>query len=309
MVVPVDHSAVPLLYLHGGILVEVVVFLVGRGVTGGIDAERQPVARRNAGVGVFGHGQLFAGGKVKDPDIARRMIVDGGISKARRGRQDQQTAGKGGVIRGLQRKHFRTGLVEQAAAPPAGGGVVRPLAEVVVRLAGDAVRQQVGSLCNRGLAQHRVPAEDGIAARCIVAVQDAQFAVLQGSGVVVLGRVLLLLGRAGSRSGRLGQHRAGRQQSCRHGEAERGAADTEKFLFHHSYLTGSREKIRGKDSHLIIIRNTRTFHCIGTSGCGYNLVTASQAFAVSASSILTSWWRKGKRKGTVTTKVSTSAMG
>ena len=170
MVVPVDHGAVPLLYLHGGILGEVVVFLVGHGVTGGIDAERQPVARRNAGVGVFGHGQLFAGGKVKDPDIARRMIVDGGISKARRGRQDQQTAGKGGVIRGLQRKHFRTGLVEQAAAPPAGGGVVRPLAEVVVRLAGDAVRQQVGSLCKRGLAQHRVPAEDGIAARCIVAV-------------------------------------------------------------------------------------------------------------------------------------------
>ncbi len=45
MVVPVDHGAVPLLYLHGGILVEVVVFLVGRGVTGGIDAECQPVAR------------------------------------------------------------------------------------------------------------------------------------------------------------------------------------------------------------------------------------------------------------------------
>ena len=81
MVVPVDHGAVPLLYLHGGILVEVVVFLVGRGVTGGIDAECQPVARRNTGVGVFGHGQLFAGGKVKDPDIARRMIVDGESAK------------------------------------------------------------------------------------------------------------------------------------------------------------------------------------------------------------------------------------
>ncbi len=46
------------------------------------------------------------------------MMRGRGRSKTRRGRQDRQTAGKGSVIRGFQRKHFRTGLVEQAAAPP-----------------------------------------------------------------------------------------------------------------------------------------------------------------------------------------------
>ena len=77
MVVPVDHSAVPLLYPHGGILVEVVVLFIGRSIAGGIEAKGQPVARHKAGVGVFGHGVLSARSKVQHPHVACCMVVQG----------------------------------------------------------------------------------------------------------------------------------------------------------------------------------------------------------------------------------------
>ena len=206
------------------------------------------------------------------------MVVQGRIGEAGGCGQNEHAAGKADVVFAVKGVERLTRPVEDAAAPPGGGVRVRPGADEPVRLAGLAVGQQIGRLAGRGLVHDLVAAEDGVPAEGVIAGEEPQPAVPQGGGVVFR-RFLLLLGM-GHGPGWRGQQRTGGEHPRRQCQARRRAADAEKILFHNAVPHRSQGRNADGLSHLIIIRNTRTFHCIGTFGHGYNLVTAKSSVEV-----------------------------
>ena len=223
------------LYLHDGILIEVIVFLVRFGVPGRVDAEGQIVSDCDTAVGVFGDRKVVSGGKVHDPDVTRFVVVHRRKGKDVRDPQNEHPAGKREVIVAVKGEDLTAGLVVEGTAPPGGGGSIRPLDEIIVRFAGLGVGHEIGRLGSRRLPQNGIAAEDGVPAHGIVIVKDAQPVVLNGRSVVVFGRFLF---GVGSRCGRLRKDGAGREQPCGQRKAQCGTSGTEKFLFHDGSLTG-----------------------------------------------------------------------
>ena len=119
----IDHLALPILHLHGAVGGQIIapfVFLhiVCRNIA---DFKGQIAARCAASVGVFGHSQLLARGKVDHPAIACGVVVAGGIGHLFRCGQDQQAAGQDGIVGTVKGQDLLAAAVTQGGCPPGGG--------------------------------------------------------------------------------------------------------------------------------------------------------------------------------------------
>ena len=95
-----DPVSVPVLDLQRVIAGQVIApGVLVQGLSWGVaQVERQRFPRDPASVGVFGHSQLLARGKVDHPAIACGVVVAGGIGHLFRCGQDQQAAGQSGIV-------------------------------------------------------------------------------------------------------------------------------------------------------------------------------------------------------------------
>ena len=119
----IDHLALPILHLHGAVGGQIIapfVFLhiVCRDIA---DFKGQIAACYAASVGVFGHSQLLARGKVDHPAIACGVVVVGGIGHLFRCGQDQQAAGQDGIVGTVKSQNLLAAAVAQGGCPPGGG--------------------------------------------------------------------------------------------------------------------------------------------------------------------------------------------
>ena len=119
----IDHLALPILHLHGAVGGQIIapfVFLhiVCRDIA---DFKGQIAACYAASVGVFGHSQLLARGKVDHPAIACGVVVAGGIGHLFRCGQDQQAAGQDGIVGTVKSQNLLAAAVAQGGCPPGGG--------------------------------------------------------------------------------------------------------------------------------------------------------------------------------------------
>ena len=216
----------------------VVPFVCGKVCRAGVAVEHQCVPADDAAVGTLRDGQVLAGGKVDDTAGAVAVIVDiVAVTDHPALLQHQQTVLDGGALLAVKGQHFAAVLVVQGAAAAAPAGGVRPGAEPVVRFAGDGVGKQVHGLAAERLVQHLAAAQDGAAvAGVVVAVQDAQAAVVQPGGIVQ-GLALGVGGNGHCRgSGFLGggrrHYRAAAAQRKAQGHAQGSTAQTGNGLFH-----------------------------------------------------------------------------
>ena len=236
---PVGLGTVLLLDGDPAVQVAVVIpFVLGKVCRAGVAGEHQHIPADDAAVGTLRDGQVLAGGKVDDTAGAVAVIVDiVAVTDHPALLQHQQTVLDGGALLAVKGHHFVAVLVVQGAAAAAPAGGVRPGAEPVVRLAGDGVGKQVHVFAAGGLVQHLAAAQDGAAvAGVVVAVQDAQAAIVQPGGIVQ-GLALGVGGNGHCRgSGFLGggrrHYRAAAAQRKAQGHAQGSTAQTGNGLFH-----------------------------------------------------------------------------
>ena len=175
----------------------------------------------------FGYGKLGACGEVVDPSAAGGAVLEGpdvGVVP-----QDEQPAREGGVHRiGKGHDGIAVGVVKGGSALlRAGGGVGH---EVVARLAGEGVLQQLDAVGAAGFVEHPAAPENGAAAVPGVRVEVVERVIAEPCVAVILrslrGRRPLVPGR------RRRQQRTARQQPARQHEAGGAAAESKQSGLH-----------------------------------------------------------------------------
>ena len=173
------------------------------------------------------HGQLSSGGEVVHPDAAGGAVLespDVGVIP-----QDEQPAREGGV-HGVGKGHdgIAVGVVKGGSALlRAGGGVGH---EVVARLAGEGVLQQLDAVGAAGFVEHSAAPEDGAAAVPGVRVDVVERVIAEPCVAVIL-RCLRRRSPLGP-GRRRRQQRTARQQPARQHEAGGAAAESKQSGLH-----------------------------------------------------------------------------